>query len=257
VAKGTTGLALSGGAARGIAHIGVLKVLDENDVHIECVAGTSVGSIIGALYCSGMGPDEMLAVTKEISWQELVKPTLSGMGLVETKRLEAYMVKLIGDLDFADLKIPFRAVAVDIGTATQVVIDSGSVARAVRASSSVPGIFEPVMEEGVALVDGGVINNLPVDEVREMGARRVIAVDLNADRSPGGVPQNLIDVTYRTFMVLLNNSSSAGREDADILIQPDLSEIPYYDLGKIDRMFELGVAAAERHLSKLKKLPTR
>ena len=248
------GLALSGGAARGIAHIGVLKVLTEHDVRIDCVAGTSVGSIIGALHCSGMGWQEILETTRELSWQELVKPTLSGMGLVETKRLEEYVVALIGDRDFSDLETPFRAVAVDIGTATQVVLDSGSVARAVRASSSVPGIFEPLVEDGVTLVDGGVINNLPVDQLGEMGAKRTIAVDLNADRSPGGTPQNLLDVTYRTFMVLLNNTSSAGRQDADVLIQPDLTDIAYHDLDQIDRLFDLGVSAAEEKLKELRKL---
>jgi NTE family protein len=254
MAKGKIGLALGGGAARGVAHIGVLKVLEENDVRIDCVAGTSVGSIIGALYCSGMGWKEMLAITKELGWQELVKPTFSGMGLVETKRLEEFMIKLIGELTFSELKIPFRAVAVDIGTATQVVIDEGPVARAVRASSSVPGIFEPVIAGDVALVDGGVINNLPVDQARAMGARRVIAVDLNSDRSPGGTPQNLIDITYRTFVVLLSNTSTAGRDDADILIRPDLSGMAYHDLSQIDRLFELGIAAAEGELKKLKKL---
>lgn len=248
------GLALGGGAARGIAHIGVLKVFAENEIAVDCVAGTSVGSIIGALVCSGMGWQEILDVTRTIGWRELVQPTLSGMGLVETRRLEEYVEKLTGDIDFTDLEIPFRAVAVDIATATKVVIDSGSVARAVRASASVPGIFEPVLEGDVALVDGGVINNLPVDQAREMGASHVIAVDLNADRSPGGMPENLLDVTYRTFMVLLNNTSSAGREEADVLIQPDLSGIPYYELDQIDRMVELGVEAAEAKLDAIRGL---
>jgi len=248
------GLALSGGAARGFAHIGVVKVLQQNEIPIGYVTGTSVGSIVGALFCGGYGWQEMLDIAEALKWQELVSPTLSGMGLVSSKKLERFMGELLGELDFDELEIPFRAVAVDISRGEEVVFSSGSVARAVRASSAVPGIFEPLVVDDRALVDGGVLNNLPVALARDMGARKVIAVDLNADRADVAQPVNLLDVTLRSFVMLLNASSTDGREDADVLIQPELDEFSYHDLSAADELVKRGEEAATKVLKKLKKL---
>ena len=248
------GLVLSGGAVRGYAHLGVLKVLQENEIPIDFVTGTSVGSIIGALYCGGFNWDDIFEVAKKLKWKELVSPTLSGLGLVKADKMEKFVEKLLGDTDFSELEIPFKTVAVDIARAREVIIDSGSVARAVRASSSVPVIFEPLIEEDQALVDGGVMNNLPCALVRDMGAEKIIAVDLNAHRAAAHIPVNLIDVSYRSFTMLLNNSSVEGREDADILIQPELSEFSYHDLSQANALFDKGVEAAEAALKQLKRL---
>lgn len=248
------GLVLSGGAARGYAHIGVLKVLQENEIPIHCVTGTSVGSVVGALVCGGYDWEEILKVAKGLKWKELVAPTLSGLGLVKADKMESFVEELLGKISFKELKLPFKAVAVDISRAEEVIFSSGSVARAVRASSSVPGIFEPVMEEDRALVDGGVINNLPCDLCRKMGAEKLIAVDLNADRARRSMPVNLLDVSYRSFAILLNNNSVEGRNDADILIQPELYDFNYHDLSRADEMVEKGEEAAEEALRKLKRL---
>lgn len=248
------GLVLSGGAARGFAHLGVLKVLQENEIPLDCIAGTSVGSIIGALVSGGYRWDRIFELAKNLKWKELVSPTLSGMGLVKADRMEKFVREMLGDISFDDLEIPFRAVAVDIARAEVVVFDSGSVARAVRASSSVPGIFEPLMDDERALVDGGVMNNLPCNLVQEMGAEKIIAVDLNAHRASAHMPVNLLDVSYRSFAMLLNNSSIEGREDADILIQPELWTFSYHDLSQADGLFEKGVEAGEKALRQLKRL---
>jgi len=248
------GLALSGGAARGFAHIGVVKVLQQNEIPIGYVTGTSVGSIVGALFCGGYGWQEMIDIAQSLKWPELVSPTLSGMGLVSSKKLERFMGELLGELDFDELEIPFRAVAVDISRGEEVVFSSGSVARAVRASSAVPGIFEPLVVDDRALVDGGVLNNLPVALARDMGARQVIAVDLNAERADVAQPVNLLDVTLRSFVMLLNASSIDGREDADVLIQPALDEFSYHDLSVADELVKRGEEAASSVLKKLKKL---
>jgi len=253
-AKHGVGLALSGGAARGFAHIGVIKVLQENDIDIHYVTGTSVGSIVGALFCGGYGPQEMVDIAESLKWSELVSPTFSGMGLVSSKKLEGFIGELLGEMDFDELEIPFRAVAVDIARGEQVVFSSGSVARAARASSAVPGIFEPLVVDDRALVDGGVVNNLPVALAREMGARRVIAVDLNAQRGATGAPVNLIDVTFRSFAMLLNATSVDGREDADVLIQPDLDKFGYHDLSDSREMMARGERAAAAQLKKLRRL---
>jgi NTE family protein len=249
------GLALSGGAARGFAHIGVVKVLQEHDVPIDHVAGTSAGSIVGALLCSGYGWKEMVEVAHSLKWPELVAPTLSGMGLVRAEKLEQFMGDLLGEGTFEELKTPFKAVAVDIASGQQVVISSGSVARAVRASTAVPGIFEPLIEENQALVDGGVINNFPVDVAKEMGASTVIGVDLNAQRAHTALPVSLLDVTYRSFAVLLDRTSYDGRNDADILIQPSLEEFSYYyDLTAADELIHRGEVAAIEVLEQLERL---
>lgn len=248
------GLALSGGAARGFAHIGVVKVLQENQIDVGYVTGTSVGSIVGALLCGGYDWKEMVEIAESLKWSELVSPALSGMGLVSGKKLEKFIGELLGDVDFEELKIPFRAVAVDISRGEEVVFSSGSVARAVRASAAVPGIFEPLMEEDRALVDGGVLNNLPVALARDMGARKVIAVDLNSQRANSDLPVNLLDVTFRTFAVLLNQSSIAGREEADVLIQPDLEEFSYHDLSVSQELMARGEEAAKKLLKQLRGL---
>jgi len=242
------GLALGGGAVRGIAHIGVLKVLEDRDIEIGMIAGTSVGSLIGALYCGGLGWKEIWDRVQEMSWGDLVQIDWSGMGLAKTKRMEDVLVELLGDIDFDDLRIPLRAVAVDITSAEEVVIESGSVAQAVRASASIPAIFAPVESEGRLLVDGGVANNLPVDVVRDMGAKTVIAVDLNPEATEHRRPENLVDIMYRTFAILMWNTSSLGREEADILIQPEIGKFSFHDFSQAERLFELGEEAANRAL---------
>jgi NTE family protein len=251
------GLALSGGAARGYAHLGVLQVLEENEIVPDYIAGTSVGSIVGALLAGGYPVKRIIEVAEGLKWQKLVAPTLSGLGLVTAKKLETFVNELLGEVDFSDLDIPFRAVATDLAAATEVVFSEGPVARAVRASCSVPGIFEPLVEDPRALVDGGVMNNLPSALLREMGADRVIAVDLNAQRADTGMPVNLIDVTFRSFAMLLNRTSVEGRDDADVVIQPDLNEFSYHDLSHAEEMIERGRTAAEDALPAIKKLLTR
>lgn len=238
------GLALSGGAARGYAHLGVLRVMEELRIPVDVVAGTSVGSIVGALLAGGYTADQMAEIAAGLKWQKLVSPTLSGLGLVTARKLEHFITELLGNVTFTELRIPFKAVVTDIARGDEIVFSDGSVAQAVRASCSVPGIFEPVVDEERALVDGGVVNNLPSGLVRAMGADVVIAVDLNAHQANGTIPVNLLDVTFRSFAMLLDRTSAEGRDDADIMVQPDLSEFGYHDLSHADEMIARGVAAA-------------
>jgi NTE family protein len=247
------GLALGGGAARGIAHIGVLKVIDEMGIPISAVAGTSVGSIIGALYAGGMSADEIYQFSENIAWSKLLQLSFSGLGLAKTERLEELVEEILGDRLIESLPIPFAAVAVDIGSLEEVVYTSGPVARAVRASSSIPGIFEPVMEDDRAIVDGGVVNNLPTGISRSLGADTVVAVDLNAGIHNREKPKNLFDISYRSFSALMWNTSRSGREEADILIEPKIDHIPYHDLGKAEELFAAGRDAARTALKPLQK----
>lgn len=244
----TISLALGGGAARGMAHIGVLKVIEELGIHVDSVAGTSIGAIIGSLYCKGYSWKEIWEVAEELSWGELVKLSFSGMGLAKTDKLEHLLRELLEDCEFPELATPFKVVAVDISNAEEVILETGNVAKAAMASAAIPGIFEPVRIAGRYLVDGGVSNNVPTDVVATMGAGKLVAVDLNASRADQTEPKNMVDVTLKTFAILMWNMSKRGREKAQLLIQPDLDGFRYYDLSRAEELFRRGEEAARRIL---------
>lgn len=252
-AETKVGLALGGGGGRGIAHIGVLKAFAENNIPVHYLVGVSVGSVIGSLFCSGQSWDKILDVAEEIGWDDLVKPTLSGLGLVKGTLLEEYVDKLVGDLEFESLEIPMQVIATDLANAETVIFDSGPVGKAVHASSSIPGIFEPMIEGDRALIDGGFMNNLPSKEARDMGADKVIAVDLNADRTGFGIPNNLFEVTAQSFALLLSQVADPGRESCDVLLQPDLAKYAYHDLSDVEGMVAAGEKAALDSLSKIRE----
>jgi NTE family protein len=251
---GKIGLALGGGAARGLAHIGVLKVLEEQRIGIHFIAGTSAGSLIGSLYCAGFSWQRIKDTARDIDWSDLVSPTWPTLGIVSPQKLEKTLNRLLGSKRFEDLNIPFRAVAVDITSGEEVVLGSGSVARAVRASCSIPGIFEPTELEGRLLVDGGLMNDVPTDVVRDMGADRVIGVDLNADRVVPKRPENLIEIFYRSLNILIYNSAQRARRVADLMMVPRLQGFAYHDLGRLDELIERGERAARDQMEALKSI---
>ncbi len=175
------GLALGSGAARGWAHLGVLRALSEAGINIDLVAGTSMGALVGAVFSAGRIED-LKEAALEMDWKkvvELVDLRLPRSGFVDGVKIEEFVRQHVKGISFADLKIPFAAVATDLYAAEQLVMDRGDLIEAVRASISMPGIFTPVEREGRLLVDGGLVNPVPVSVVRDMGADRVIAVDLN------------------------------------------------------------------------------
>lgn len=176
------GLALSGGGARGLAHIGVLKALEKANIPIDFLAGTSMGGIIAAAYASGLSPQAIEDIAHEYgslrSMWRLADPTLPRQSVFLGKRLLGFFEDKLNAVDFDDLRIPLTLVAVDINSGEEVHIRTGSVAHAVRATVAVPGLLAPVEEDGMCLVDGGLLNNLPTDVVRDMGAEIVLAVDV-------------------------------------------------------------------------------
>ena len=177
------GLALGAGGPRGLAHIGVLKVLEENGISIDCLAGSSMGSLIGALYAAGVEIARLEEIALNVDLKQtavMLTPTIPRSGLVEGKRMKEFIKSFVGDANIEDLEIPFAAVATDIKTGEEIVIDNGSVAEAVRASISIPGIFTPARFGDRFLVDGGLSNPVPVSEVRQMGADVIIAVNVIA-----------------------------------------------------------------------------
>lgn len=216
------GLALGGGAARGFAHIGVLKVFEEAGIKIDYLAGTSMGALIGAVYACGTN----IRMLEKLSWalkrRNWLDFTFPRMGFISGKKIERIIYLLTRRSTFSDLKIPLAVVAVDLLSGKKVVIKEGIVASAVRASISIPGYFVPVTLDEMLLVDGGILDIIPGDVVRGMGADYVIAVDAGANLENFKI-NNLLDVISRSFEIMVKE---VGRQsDADFIITPNLAGI--------------------------------
>lgn len=254
MAERKLGLALGGGAARGLAHLGVLKVLEEAGVRPDFVSGTSAGSIVGALYAGGYSWETIADVTRSLDWPDFIQPVFPKMGLVRAERLEERLVELLGERTIEELEIPFRAVTVDLIRGEQYIIGSGPISHAVRASCSIPGIFEPVRDDGRVLVDGGVLNDVPFDVCHDMGADFVIAVDLNNDIVQGKEPENIFNVLMFSFAVMARGCrTNHGLENSRNLrvVQPNLSDFSYYNLKRIDELIGRGEDAMREMMPEL------
>jgi NTE family protein len=246
------GLALGGGAALGLAHIGVLKVLAEEGIRVGCVAGTSAGSIVGAAFCAGWSWQDIRDKARRLEWSHLASITVPRRGFLRLDRMEKYIEGALGIGSFSDLEIPFAAVAADISTGEEVVLDSGPLARALRASCSVPGLFEPLEMDGRFLVDGGLVSDVPVDAARRLGAEVVLAVNLNARRTHRAPPRSLGDMVYYSFDILLSGGAQKSLASADFVICPDLQGFHYRNLGRIEELMLRGEQAARPVVTELK-----
>ncbi|MBM4465654.1 MAG: patatin-like phospholipase family protein [Chloroflexi bacterium] len=246
------GLALSGGSVRGAAHLGVLEVLEREGIRPDYVAGVSAGSAVGAVFCAGLDLDEIKRIALGLQWRKLGRVTRPGLGFFDGKRLEEYVEEIIGPLRFEELEIPLATVAVDIVRGELVVLKEGPVAPAVRASCALPGIFTPAESEEQILVDGGVLNNLPVSVVRDMGADYVIAVDLLLSTIWGARPQNLFELVYLAFYTLLRPAHSEASE-ADCLIVPAIGQFNWVDFSQVAALIEKGREAAEAKIEQIKQ----
>ncbi|MCB8958830.1 MAG: patatin-like phospholipase family protein [Ardenticatenales bacterium] len=245
------GLALSGGVVRGMAHLGVLTVLHCHGIEIDVVAGTSAGSIMGAMVAAGYTPAEIQQMSLDLGWRTAVRPVWPRDGFFSMGGLEKLFLDLIGDIDFADLELPFAAVAMDINSGEEVVITEGRLAPAVMASCSVPGFFTPVHLNGRALTDGGIINNLPVTAARDLGADFVIGVDIfephYGRRYLGPLGNGLAAIETMV------DRAGGGVELADCLIQPNLAGMTYLRFSQRDALFQRGAQAAMRCMPALRQ----
>jgi NTE family protein len=246
VSRKKVGLALSGGAARGIAHIGVIQVLERAKIEVDCVAGTSAGSVVGAAYAAGIGGDRLAEMALAIHWRDFARRVWPRTGFVSFAPLESYIAKVAGDLTFADLTIPYAAVAAELDTGQPVILQEGRVAPAIRASCSVPGLVTPMELDGRLLVDGGVVNNLPISVVRDLGADIVIAVDLIGPlgRRPKGIGE-ILTVTLETL--LARAADDPATADVYILI-PVRGFRSFYRLSAGKQLIAAGRHAAEEVL---------
>jgi NTE family protein len=249
------GLALSGGAVRGIAHIAVLEVLEREGVPIHSIAGTSAGSVIGSLYAAGMSLSELKRLALKTTWKDVFKLTIPRTGLVSSEGIGRFMNSILPVRKFPALVLPFAAVATDLRTGEKVDITSGSVARAVQASCSLPVIFTPTVINKKLLVDGGVASQVPVRTARErLGAKLVISVNVNHR----GMESDRFDsiIAVATHLSALWASRNAREEEnlADVTIQVDAKGIPLYDLSKARELLRRGARAAEAKLPQIRKI---
>jgi len=253
----TIGLALSGGAARGMAHVGVMRALVENKVPVDYIAGTSAGSIVGGAFAAGMPVEEIAEFGRSLRWRDVGRMTMSRLGVQSNERLEEYLRARLPVTSFEDLPIPFATVATDLKTGTPVVMrDKGDVPFAIRASCAIPGWYVPVPdEEGRQLVDGGLVAVIPASITRELGADLVIAVDVNAAGATFlGPTSSIIGVVLQSMLVVQKTASRYQLASSDLVITPQVGHIRWDEMGRAVELMEAGYAAAMERIPKIFEL---
>ena len=247
------GVALGGGFARGIAHVGVLKALQQEGIPIRVVAGTSVGALIGACFCSGLTPEEMEEVARTTRFTSFARWTLSRCGFATNDRMITFLDRILKVKTFEQLQIPLGVTATDFNTGEGVVFHTGSIVDPVRASCAYPGMFLPVEIGGRYLVDGMLSHPVPTRPLREMGADRVLAVHLRGTWSSGGPPRHLFDVIGQSFAIAQDAMSTVWRQAADLVIEPDVAGFAYDDFKRADDLVRVGEAAMKSALPEVRK----
>lgn len=251
------GLALGSGGARGIAHIGFLKVLSENGIEIDCISGSSMGAVIGSIFCTGTSCEEMADKAKILRLRDLIDIEFlffKKMGFFKGLKRETMIKEFLFDKDFSDCVIPFCCVAVDIMTGEKIVLNEGSLCSAVMASSAIPAVFAPVEIDGRKLVDGGLLNRLPIDEARNMGADIVIAVDVLGDTLTAMPPKNIFSTLIRTINIMDWEITKHSLEKADLVVTIEQPEVDQFVTKNLDKSIEAGEMAANKALPLIKKL---
>jgi NTE family protein len=245
------GLALGGGFARGIAHIGVLRVLEENEIPVDFIAGTSVGALIAATYANGTSLETMELHGSETTFHDFGRWTLSRMGMASNDRLEIFLHKFTTVNNFSELKKPLAIVATDIISGESVYYTDGEIAPALRASCAYPGLFLPVEYRGRILVDGFLTEAVPSPAVRKMGAEVVIGVHLE----PGLIssrPRSTIEVISRSFSIIQIGAIQPWRAATDVLIEPNVHHVLWDEFAKTPELVAAGEAAARQALPQIK-----
>ena len=251
--KPSIGLALGGGFARGIVHVGVLKVLEAEEIPIDFVAGTSVGALIGAAYCSGVSPAELEQMAARVRFRDLARWTVSRYGFATNLRMIGFLNKVLKVKTFEELRIPLAVTATDFASGEGVVFRSGPLADPVRASCAYPGVFLPVTVNNRLLVDGMLAHSLPTQPVREMGADRVIAVNLKGSWVSAVGPRHIFDVVGQCFAIAQEMNCARSRHCADLVIEPDVTGYRYDDFERSAELVRIGEAAARSALAEIRK----
>ena len=251
------GLALSGGGARGFAHLGVVKVLNEHNIPIDFIAGTSAGSIVGAALASGMTVDQVIDMSRSITWPKLTGLSYSPKGMFSNVPMGRFIEQHFPVKRFEELTIPFAAIACDLETGDEIIFkETGDLSTAVRSSCAIPGVFAPVLSaEGRQLIDGGVTSPMPANAVRDLGADVVIAVDLLACGSSfTSSPWTLLGVFFQSAMMIVRTAARQQHYHADVVIVPQIAHLRMDQISKRDEFIRLGEEAARGKIDEIKAL---
>ncbi len=250
------GVALCGGVAYGVAQIGVLKALEEAGIHIDCIAGTSAGAIIAAAYASGIPLSRIEEIGIQTGWGQLFSFRPSRKGLVSSGPIEEYIHKNLKVATFEELKKPLAVVTTDLCSGEEVVFTHGPLDKAVRASCSIPGVYTPVELEGHQLADGGMAENVPVKALKNLGADVVIAVNLFGHHQVFPPATNVFQIMMRVWYFFVQEES-AWRDQADIIIEPDMRLFDLFDFSAGKEMIAVGEKEAKKHIPKIKQVLQR
>lgn len=268
MAKTKIGVVFGAGSVRGISHIGVIKVLQQIGIKPYCITGSSIGAIVGAAYALGIIPKKMENLAKSMNIFELVKLTditFPKDGLIKGNKIEKFIESFINDFRFEDTKIPFACTATDINSGEKVILNSGLLRNAVRASISIPGLFKPVKINGRLLVDGGLVDPVPVDVAYSMGAEKVIAISLfserlfRSDRKEDSIKNKYVipriyKILYNSFYIMMNKIEKDCINNATILITPQLDGIGFRDFYKAAEIIKRGESATLKLKERIEKL---
>lgn len=247
------GLALGGGFARGIAHVGVLRAFEKYAIPIRHIAGVSAGAMVAAAYASGATCDEITKVGSAMRFADVARWSISKMGLVNSERMDHFLRKLLKSFRFEDMKIPLGVVATDLLTGDSVEFrDKGDVAMAIRASCSYPGLFQPIQYDGRMLVDGAMSIEIPAPMVRAMGSDFVVSVHLPMQHVDSPGPSNLFQVINRCFQIMQTRMETDWRRESDVVITPDVSGMEWDCFGSCEKLAQAGEIAALEAIPKIK-----
>ena len=244
------GVALGGGFARGIAHVGVLRVLEQHGIPIDCIAGTSVGALIAAAYAGGSTTEEMERQGSATRFRDFGRWTISRMGMASNERLEYFLQKFTVRHRFEEMKIPLGIVATDLLTGESAYLTQGEIGPAIRASCAYPGLFLPIEQKNRVLVDGFLTESVPAVCARKMGAQVVISVNLEPGVLPSR-PRNTIEVISRSFSIMQQTAHQPWRDATDVLIEPDVHEILWDEFVKTPQLVAAGMEATRAALPKI------
>jgi NTE family protein len=243
------GLALGGGAALGAVHIGVLKAIEELNINIEYISGTSIGSLIAALYAFEKTPKQIEKVALKLNWLDISRLKISKYGVLNNSKIKSIIRDQIGNVSFKDSKIPVAMVATDLISRKKVILKEGSIEDAVLASTCIPGVFSPIIQNDMLLVDGGVVENVPVSTLETLGAKFKISVDLTSHRNTA-IPKNIIDVIISSINLAMLSSTISDTKKADIQISPDLGKFSPIDSKKTKELIDVGYNTSLPQLQK-------
>lgn len=247
--KKNIGLALGGGAALGPAHIGVLRALEKYHIKPQFIVGTSIGGVVGAMIAFGLSADTMEEKTKDLKWMDISGFSFAEGGMLSNEKLGEFVTKAVGKQKMEEAACEWAVVCTNIGNGQKVVLKKGDLKSAICATTGLPGVFIPTEIEGELLVDGGLVENVPVSTVRDMGADFVIGVDLNSQHQFQR-PEGSMEVLLNSFHITMQTASKIQIDQAGLLIQPDLGNFSFVNLEQSEALIEEGYRAACAALEK-------